>query len=115
MEFLTIRKAAATGVAPENVIRNLVSQGKCPGFYSGNRFLVNVTALAEQLDAESRNAVGVGSNTPFQTIEQAARTTGLSKYYLRKGCKDGTVPHVKTGTKYLVNVPKLLRQLDAEP
>lgn len=54
------------------------------------------------------------SGTPFQKIPEAARTTGLSQYYLRGGCKDGTVPHVKSGTVYLVNVPALLRKLDAE-
>lgn len=56
-EFKTIRQVAATGIASENFIRLLVAQGKCPGIRSGNRFLVNVTALAEQLDRESREAV----------------------------------------------------------
>ena len=51
---------------------------------------------------------------PFQKIPDASRTTGLSQYFLRNGCKAGTVPHVKYGTVYLVNVPALLRRLDAE-
>ncbi len=51
---------------------------------------------------------------PFQKIPEAAQTTGLSTYFLRNGCKDGTVPHVKSGTVYLVNIPALLRKLDAE-
>lgn len=55
--FKTIRQAARQGVAPENLIRRLVAQGKCPGIYSGTRFLVNVEALAEQLDKQSREAV----------------------------------------------------------
>lgn len=50
---------------------------------------------------------------PFQKITEASRTTGLSQYYLRKGCKDGTIPHVKSGTVYLVNVPALLKMLGA--
>ena len=50
-------------------------------------------------------------NPPFQGIAQACKTTGLSMYYLRKGCKDGTVPHIKSGTTYMVNVPALLKQL----
>jgi hypothetical protein len=33
---------------------------------------------------------------------------------LRNGCKDGTVPHIKSGKKYLINVPALLRMLNAE-
>lgn len=53
-EFKTIRQTAAMGFIPEHYIRRLVTQGKCPGFYSGNRFLVNTGALMEQLDAESR-------------------------------------------------------------
>lgn len=52
--FKTIRQTAATGIATEHFLRKLVAQGRCPGIYSGSRFLVNVNALAEQLDAESR-------------------------------------------------------------
>lgn len=51
---------------------------------------------------------------PFLKIGAASRVTGLSQYFLRQGCKDGTVPHIKSGTVYLVNVPKLLRQLGAD-
>ncbi len=50
----------------------------------------------------------------YMKIKQAARETGLSQFYLREGCKMGTVPHVKSGAVYLINVPALLRKLDAE-
>lgn len=53
-------------------------------------------------------------DTPFQKIPKASSTTGLSQYYLRKGCKNGTVPHIKSGADCLVNIPALLRQLGAE-
>lgn len=52
--------------------------------------------------------------TPFMKIAAASRATGLSQFYLRQGCKAGSIPHIKSGTVYLVNVNKLLRQLDAE-
>lgn len=52
--FKTIQQTAAFGVINENYLRNLVAKGKCPGVYSGNRFLVNVDALIEQLDKESK-------------------------------------------------------------
>lgn len=55
--FKTIRQTAATGIMTEYYLRILVAQGKCPGIKSGNRFLINVEALAEQLEAESRKAV----------------------------------------------------------
>lgn len=47
---------------------------------------------------------------PFQNLADASRTTGFSQYWLRQGCRNGTVPHVKNGAKYMVNVPALLAQ-----
>lgn len=52
--------------------------------------------------------------TPFQKIPDACKSTGLSMYFLRKGCKEGTVPHIKSGTTYFVNVPALLKELGAD-
>lgn len=52
-------------------------------------------------------------HTPFMKIKDAARVTGLSMYYLRNDYKSGAVPHVKSGTVDLVNVPRLLEKLDA--
>lgn len=54
--FRTIRQTAAMGILPEHQIRLMVAQGFCPGFKAGNRFMVNVTALAEQLDRMSRES-----------------------------------------------------------
>lgn len=53
-------------------------------------------------------------NAPFQKIGAASKVTGLSQYYLRRGCKDNSIPHIRSGQTYLVNVPKLLAMLDAE-
>lgn len=54
LELKTIRQTAATGILSEHRIRLMVAAGQCPGIKAGNRFLVNVSALAEMLDAESR-------------------------------------------------------------
>lgn len=51
---------------------------------------------------------------PFQKIADAATITGLSQYYLRQGCRDGSVPHIKSGSVYFVNIPALLRKLGVE-
>lgn len=50
----------------------------------------------------------------FQTITEAARTTGLSQYSLRRGTKDGSVPHVKSGNRTLINIPLLLEYMDRQ-
>ena len=57
-EFKTIRQTAATGILAEHRIRIMVAQGNCPGFKVGNRFMVNVTALSEQLERMSREKGG---------------------------------------------------------
>lgn len=53
-QFKTIRQTAALGILPEYRSRIMAAQGNCPGIKSGNRYLVNVNALVEQLEAESR-------------------------------------------------------------
>lgn len=58
LTFKTIRQTAATGILSEHRLRLMVAQGVCPGIQTGNRFLVNVEALAEQLDRQSRTGKG---------------------------------------------------------
>ena len=55
--FKTIRQTASTGLISEHQLRLMVAQDRCPGIWTGNRFMVNVDALAEQLDAESRRCM----------------------------------------------------------
>lgn len=52
--------------------------------------------------------------TPYQKIPEACKSTGLSQYFLRNGCKNGTVPHVKSGPTYYIDVPVLLERLRGE-
>lgn len=52
-KFVTIRQAASMGVLPEYTLRLMEKQGRLPGIRSGNRFLVNLPLLIEQLDRKS--------------------------------------------------------------
>lgn len=56
----------------------------------------------------------VDLSAPFQTLPNACRLTGLSTSFLRQGCRDGRVPHIKAGSTFLVNVPLLLQRLNEE-
>lgn len=47
-------------------------------------------------------------------IKDACTKTGLSQYYLRKGCIDGSIPHIQSGKTYYINIPALLKKLNAE-
>lgn len=50
----------------------------------------------------------------FPSIREAARRGPLSEYCLRSMEKQGKLPGVYSGKKFLVNYAKLLEQLDAE-
>lgn len=49
----TIRETAQKfpGLVSEYTLRAWVKEGRCPGFYRGNKFIVNQTALFEMLAA----------------------------------------------------------------
>lgn len=51
---------------------------------------------------------------PFLKIPAASKATGLSQFYLRKGCRDGSIPHIMSGPVYLINMPALLQKLNAD-
>ena len=50
--------------------------------------------------------------TPFQTIREAVRSTGLSERYMREMHREGKLLHVMSGNRVLVNVPKLMEMMD---
>lgn len=52
-------------------------------------------------------------NTPYLTIRKTCEVTGLSMTFLRNGCISGSVPHIKSGNRYYINVPRLLAALEA--
>ena len=47
---------------------------------------------------------------PFQSIADVAVLTGFSQFSLRKRIREGSVKYVKSGNKYYINVPDLLKQ-----
>ena len=50
----------------------------------------------------------------FQPIRGASQITGLSTGFIRRGCKDGSIPHLKVGNEYRINMPAFLKQLGIE-
>ena len=57
-------------------------------------------------------------DAPFQTIEVAARVTGLSRDFIRRGVKAGEIPAIRSGSSsnapYLVDTVLFLEQLHRE-
>lgn len=48
---------------------------------------------------------------PFQSIREAARTTGISEYQIRRMLRENALPGFYSGVKFNVDVEMLLRQL----
>lgn len=58
--------------------------------------------------------MSVNTTTTFAKLKDACTVTGLSMFFLRQGCKDGSVPHIRSGSTYYVNLPALLEMLDEQ-
>jgi len=48
------------------------------------------------------------------SLYDAAEQTGMSYWWLRNKCLDGTLVHVKSGNKIMVNMPLLLDYLNGK-
>lgn len=48
------------------------------------------------------------------TLAEASKQTGLSYDYLRKLCLSGQIIHIRAGSKYLINLEKLIQFLNGE-
>lgn len=48
----------------------------------------------------------------FVKIREAAEITGLSQYFIRRGCRDGTIPCITSGSTFYVNMQAFLRILE---
>ena len=76
----------------------------------------SVGKLAVCVDRSNRREetrVIENNNVRFQKIPEACKSTGLSQYFLRKGCREGTIPHVRSGSVYYIDVLALLKKLGA--
>jgi hypothetical protein len=55
--FRTIRQTAANGLLNEHRLRQMHKESRLPGFYSGNRFMVDQIELEKMLHSESARTV----------------------------------------------------------
>lgn len=53
-------------------------------------------------------------NARYQSISAAADITGLSTKYIRQGCIEKTIPHIRVGRDYRVDMQLFNEQLTNE-
>ena len=54
------------------------------------------------------------NSVPYMTIKDTSTAIGISQHLIRRLCKEGRCPHIRSGNKYMVNVPALLEKLDEQ-
>ena len=50
----------------------------------------------------------------FESIKAFSKTSGLSTFYIRKRVRESSLPCLRSGTVYLINVSAALEVLDKE-
>ena len=62
----------------------------------------------------SRKRIQNNNDAPFRTIDETSRLTGLSRDYIRRGVRAGTIPAIKIGSGagvYMVDTVQFLERL----
>lgn len=39
------------------------------------------------------------------SVKEAVKCTGMSEHFIRENLKNGKIPHIAVGKKYLINLP----------
>ena len=66
------------------------------------------------LNSSSKRNPMSSFDQPFQTFSQASKSSGLSVYELRKRFHLESLPHIRCGTKVLIDMNALLEMLRDE-
>lgn len=55
----------------------------------------------------------VGNSPIFVTVKKTVKATGVPERLVREWLRAGKIPHIKSGNKYLVNLPLFLAELES--
>ncbi len=53
VKLMTVKNVVKEYGLSENMLRTWIKNGECPGFYNGNRFMINVDLLEEKMTEDS--------------------------------------------------------------
>ena len=54
----------------------------------------------------------VDLTAPFLSINDAALVSGMSRTFIRRGVKEGSIAHIRSGTTYMICMSRFLAALD---
>lgn len=85
------------------LIRSGIKTGRFPCLYLGTRMMVDLELLGSIL-ANERSVQGI-------SIEEVSELTGLKVSSVRRGVRDGWIPAVLSGGKYLFQPEEVLKAI----
>ena len=54
VKLMTVKNVVKEYGLSENMLRTWIKKGECPGFYNGNRFMINVDLLEKKMTEDSQ-------------------------------------------------------------
>ena len=99
-KFLTPRKAAEELQISYSTIRRMIKQGTCPGFYSGNRFMVNLTELTKSLGTQTAEEPEI--QKVVVTVEEMAKMLGISRPTAYELTKKEGFPAIRVSDRLII-------------
>lgn len=115
--YLKIEKISfLTGKSKTTIIAEMVSfaieHTEVDGSGISHDFNVINNQKSESVSSIVQKDTEYYSQKVFVSIVEASKITGLSEFYFRKQIKNGAIPVIKSGNKWLVNIEKLLEKLN---
>lgn len=107
MKMRTLNEAAAELGTAREKLRRGIAAGKYPAMRWGNRYLVDIEALAPILKEEAARQNMVG-------ISACAEQLGLSVDVLRRMTRSGLIPYERKGRNYRYRIADVKAALQSQ-
>lgn len=105
-DFANINSARSSA---DRIVKNFYN-GRMVTVVRNNRLFLRKKKMEEwdyQEDAPTNN-----KNVQFVGVKECCEITGLSEYFMRNAIREGLIPVLKSGRRYLVDMNKLAEKMD---
>ena len=106
-DFININSARSSA---DRIVKNLYD-GRIVTVVRNGRLFLRKKKM-EEWDYQEDAPVSESKNVQFVGVKKCCEITGLSEYFMRNAIREGLIPVMKSGRKYLVDMNKLAEKMD---
>lgn len=103
MNLQTVRTVCSELGISEGSVRRAIADKKLPTMKLGNRMLIDLDTAREALQK---------SRIEGSSIEEVSQATGLTITAIRRGIREGWIPHEKPGKAYIFNIDAVIKAIE---